>query len=414
VLLALLVVRLVLGFWAAHELENTVERIAPHYGGLALATLAPPNLPRVENRAKVLAAAAALVNTPGNAAGEGRLNSALTGSLAKDLATQIPILREIAADNRLALEVVATAEGRAQSNWEIHYSDGRSVRLPSLMELRTLSNVVEAAGRVALHDGQADEAVRHARLGFVLAAGMAPERQLLMQLIRVAIDQAHFGFIKTILTDGRPSAPALATLAPQFDTALTRSPGVLGLVGEVKFLNSVISDVEDGKQQGRWDGPAYTYVLGSGFLWMARPAVFAGHARALDQLHRTVQFARLQPFERQARKLPLPSADPPWWWKRFANFVWGGFGQVIASSDRHLALARIASTAVALRRHKLEHGSYPASLDPLVPGFLAEVPIDPFTGRPLRYLADGDGFSLRAEVPPGTSKPERFVWRIPR
>jgi len=42
--------------------------------------------------------------------------------------------------------------------------------------------------------------------------------------------------------------------------------------------------------------------------------------------------------------------------------------------------------AVALERHKAASGDYPATLDELVPAYLAEVPLDPFTdGKPLTY-----------------------------
>jgi hypothetical protein len=283
------------------------------------------------------------------------------------------------------------------------------------MEIRLLANANEAAGRVALFEGHADEAARHARLGLVLAAGMAQEQQLLMQLIRVAIDQAHLAFIRTILVEGRPSAPALAALAPQFETAQTRSPAVLGLAGEMKFVNGLLSEMAAGEHVWAESESAGVYLLSHAFSWTVRPAIFASHARALDQLHRTVEFARLQPFERRTKKLVLPADEPqPWWWRRLAKFTWAGFGRVVGSSDEHLALARIASAAVALRRHKLDHGSYPPSLEALVPAFLARVPLDPFTGRPLKYLAEGEGFSLSAEVMPGTLRPERFQWKIPQ
>jgi hypothetical protein len=40
---------------------------------------------------------------------------------------------------------------------------------------------------------------------------------------------------------------------------------------------------------------------------------------------------------------------------------------------------------IALERHRLRHGQYPASLAALAPKFIDNVPIDPFTARPFRY-----------------------------
>jgi hypothetical protein len=53
-------------------------------------------------------------------------------------------------------------------------------------------------------------------------------------------------------------------------------------------------------------------------------------------------------------------------------------------------------TALALKRYGLDRGSYPASLEQLVPDYLDAVPVDPFTGRSLEYAGDGEGFLLRS------------------
>jgi hypothetical protein len=46
--------------------------------------------------------------------------------------------------------------------------------------------------------------------------------------------------------------------------------------------------------------------------------------------------------------------------------------------------------AIAAKRHQMRSGTWPESLDALVPGLLAAIPADRFSGRPLRYrLEDG-------------------------
>lgn len=42
-------------------------------------------------------------------------------------------------------------------------------------------------------------------------------------------------------------------------------------------------------------------------------------------------------------------------------------------------------TAIALKRFAVRHGRFPAELSELTPEFLAELPIDPIDGRPMRY-----------------------------
>jgi hypothetical protein len=49
------------------------------------------------------------------------------------------------------------------------------------------------------------------------------------------------------------------------------------------------------------------------------------------------------------------------------------------------------TTAIALERHRLQHGRYPDSLEKLIPDFLSQAPQDPMDGRPLRYRLNPDG-----------------------
>ncbi|MEI6861461.1 MAG: hypothetical protein WCL04_04335 [Verrucomicrobiota bacterium] len=87
-------------------------------------------------------------------------------------------------------------------------------------------------------------------------------------------------------------------------------------------------------------------------------------------------------------------------------------GQIISGlgvSENHL---REAVAACALERHRLTHGSYPATLAELVPAFIAAVPADVFSGQPLGYTRTPDGgFKLTSLADDGKS--EGKVWTQP-
>jgi hypothetical protein len=51
-------------------------------------------------------------------------------------------------------------------------------------------------------------------------------------------------------------------------------------------------------------------------------------------------------------------------------------------------------TAIALKRHHLEYGTYPQTLSALSPQFLLQTPRDPVDGKPLRYRRNADGSFL--------------------
>ena len=63
----------------------------------------------------------------------------------------------------------------------------------------------------------------------------------------------------------------------------------------------------------------------------------------------------------------------------------------VATMQAHVDIARVG---LALKRHKAALGAYPPSLAEIDSTFLAEIPPDPFTGQPLVYRPEGDGFLL--------------------
>lgn len=56
--------------------------------------------------------------------------------------------------------------------------------------------------------------------------------------------------------------------------------------------------------------------------------------------------------------------------------------------------------AAALECYKARHGSYPVSLDNLVPEFMPILPLDPFDGKLHKYRLSGDDFSLTVDFKP--------------
>jgi hypothetical protein len=73
-----------------------------------------------------------------------------------------------------------------------------------------------------------------------------------------------------------------------------------------------------------------------------------------------------------------------------ANLLMPAFDRYVLQHYRGKTDRRLAATALALRLYAADHdGTYPKSLDALVPGYLPSLPLDPFAagGRPLLYSA---------------------------
>jgi hypothetical protein len=86
----------------------------------------------------------------------------------------------------------------------------------------------------------------------------------------------------------------------------------------------------------------------------------------------------------------------------------------IVSEARTQAFIKLASTALAVERFRLDRGRLPGDLKELTPQFIAAVPTDPFDGAPLRYRrlargyviysVDADGHDDGGREPPERKK----------
>lgn len=61
---------------------------------------------------------------------------------------------------------------------------------------------------------------------------------------------------------------------------------------------------------------------------------------------------------------------------------------------KYAARLDVARTAVAVERYRLAKSRLPESLEELAPDYIDEVPVDPYSGEPLRYVHDAESFTV--------------------
>jgi type II secretory pathway pseudopilin PulG len=60
---------------------------------------------------------------------------------------------------------------------------------------------------------------------------------------------------------------------------------------------------------------------------------------------------------------------------------------------------RLARIAIALHRHRAQHGRFPERLDELAPGSIPLVPCDPYDGQPMRLKRTERGWEIYSVGP---------------
>ena len=86
---------------------------------------------------------------------------------------------------------------------------------------------------------------------------------------------------------------------------------------------------------------------------------------------------------------------------------------LLEDSDRARAALVLANCVAAIERYRLAKGEPPASLADLVPAFLTEVPLDPFTDAPIGYRSDNGRWTLWSGADPEEDAVDELVVRGP-
>jgi len=80
--------------------------------------------------------------------------------------------------------------------------------------------------------------------------------------------------------------------------------------------------------------------------------------------------------------------------KLIISLLMPSFHLTSAAEDEARTRLQLVRVAVALERHRVAHGKYPAKLSALRPGFMKELPNDPFAGKPFQYKPAKTGYRL--------------------
>jgi hypothetical protein len=398
--IAVLVARAVFDIWMGRRLNDEIAWVEQRYGPLRYDPVRKldawkkwPMRIAPDNRARILDAAAASITANSERVETNIFNSALR-------TPKGDVAREIAEQNRDAVQLAIRASRLRHSNWDITYG-GELDNVPNLMDHRNLSKVLVAAAESDADAGRADEAMAALAAGFAQAAAMRSEPAPVMTVNAWATAGEQVDALKDILDRTEPSAAALAGLQAAIEENLEGNSARAALLGELKHSRTTWALAESGWLWGRrfldhtTPTPPTAWMRAIG--WFCRPAIRYMAIRELAGWARLVEAASTPRTQRAPGMLPPavpPSASPSG--RRSATDMAVG---LIDGGDRSLAQAGLAATAIALRRFRLDRGAYPNALDELVPTYFKAVPLDPFTGRQPEYTREGTGFTLRARIP---------------
>ena len=289
---------------------------------------------------------------------------------------------------------------RPQCVFDRQWSQGPAMMFPEFAKLRVATRWLSAESALELYDGKPEAAIRTMALGFVIARHAAQDPMLIAYLVAIAIDSITLkGLDRVLYQSGERPGVARAVQRAIVDGWKPHNLAY-GLRGEVVLpLVTVESFRKSGPEQYGSFGLRDEKDAGIGPL----PALSADDRAHWGQFVDRSETAMLHMVHQLVEKADRPynEADP--YFKSvvaevakhkddaaytMARIIAPTYAQLIetrARADAHAATTRAAAMVLDWRS---THTAFP---DHLI-GVLPDVPIDPFSGSPVRYKREGKGF----------------------
>ena len=290
-----------------------------------------------------------------------------------------------------------------------------SVLAPHLRPLRDLARLGIWRSKIALESGKIGQSLEDCFAVVRAGSHLQSKGGLIEQLVGIAITKFGYDGILAIMSEQELSAGTLAELHKELQDVYRKDYPEIDIEGErFLFLDTVQHVFTEGGFGGGHLIPRSIHVLDglTGTInreaKVLRAIAYTGgsmiHARRNETIvqgnkmyDKIAEVLKMSPYERHAQNLScedIISALPSH--RYFLLPI------LVPASDRlsqlrfeGKALYEATVTVLAILRYEKEKGEYPNSLRELITaGYLKNVPLDPFSDKPLVYKKTDDDFTL--------------------
>jgi hypothetical protein len=290
------------------------------------------------------------------------------------------------------IEEVVQAVRRPSVSWPLDYSKGFEMPSPHITAILSVSQVLSRRALAELAVGAPDKAFEDVQtiLGLARVVGSSP------LLISLLVQNSNLSMTWPVIGDGLErhawTDDQLAALSSElsridlmarFSDALRGERALLFQI-DLKRLSEVL--FVQSFDAGKLKNP--TALRAAATLW---PAGWLNEDKA--EYIGTIQ--RYIDAVNNPKELPTTLADieaalsGSSAWNKIRNPLSYRTMPAILGVAKKIAftqtILRSLAPACAVERYRMAHGRLPATLEDLVPAFLASIPTDPLTGKPLCY-----------------------------
>ncbi len=318
----------------------------------------------------------------------------------------------------------AAAASRPRNRYPIHYEEGFLAALPNLAAMKAGARICQLRAVARLAAGDSDGAAADTLLGYRLGESMNEEPVLISQLVRFAMDAiAHHALWEGLAAHRWNDAQLVAfqQRLSQLDYGAAilhafEGERALGNDAMESMVNHRLRALTQLDRVGNYpDNGSITFealmpvLMPSGWFRQNQIGLLRGYQMTLDHARMVMNPANRKERLATQNRQNDPADDylqqiavnrSPF--NLIVRMLLPAIGKATDKADRAQTIAQMAIIACALERHRLAHGTFPATLGELAPAYLTKVPTDWMSGEPFHYQRTEDGwFRLWSVGPDG-------------
>jgi hypothetical protein len=314
-----------------------------------------------------------------------------------DAARLARLVKELQSLEGLRVEALRLAElPRGRHRLSINVASPFHTRLVDQQQSRRVGHLLNLDAVERAHRGDLASALRACRAGINAGRSLGDEPLIISQLIRFALVLQAADAVERCLALGEAPERELAELQRLLADEEKHEGTYHALRGERAALHQIMQNLADGSLRlddlGPDGIPPELRIRERIAGWTVRDQARRENVLMLRLANRAVEITRLPETEQAKAERALDRevrqgvVQAP-----FVRFLFPALLKVSEAGHRKRALMRCLVVLLAVERYRLKHGTWPDKLEALKPDFLAAVPLDPFDGKPVRYLHHAGG-----------------------
>ena len=295
---------------------------------------------------------------------------------------------QLAERNRRVFEFIYEASQKKCFRYGDWTKPSYSIEQPNAIKLIQAVRLLGIDAVLRAESGQAKGGLEQCRLGMNFVRKLLDEPFLIRNLIALADMKSLLVCFNRIARGRDLDSETLAAWIKEMDVQPWRTQ--FARYARTERIYSLEQGLD--LLRGDKDAIAVSEIKGKRFFyWLVKPylkAEIVWFQRLLPGVeHRAnLSFFKVKEMDRD----PSRKAKPTPWYLRLPGILTTDFESVFLKEATFEALMLTTKAGLACRIYRNRNGKFPEKLEALVPEILDEVPIDPFTGKPLIYKVENN------------------------